>query len=280
MILLIVVILTVLLFAGLYAYYYRRWKHLWAMDVRIPSYELKSRVDDTLNIVMIGDSWAGLHHENGMDAYLCSKLQEKVICPVTIISNGKGGERTRGIYKLMFSADCYGTKKLLVSKPDYCIISAGINDAAANLGIQQFCYYYRQILDFLLTNQIRPVVLEIPNVNIWNIYEGKPLKDLVADYAKSIMTSCKMYHFQEYREALYQMLVEEQLMEKVLYIPMNDWNDQSPDIDNFLFMTDQIHLNRQGYERLDSCIALAIAKDLENTGNSSLVNQPMSNNAQ
>lgn len=272
MVVLFVVILFVSLIAGFYVYYYSRWKHLWAMDASIPSYEVKSRIDDTLKVVMIGDSWAGLHHEDGMDAYLLSKLQEKVKRPLSVISKGKGGEKSRGIYQLMFSTDCYGTKTLFASKPDYCIISAGINDAAANLGARQYCHYYRQILDFLLTCHIRPVVLEIPNVNIWHLYGGKPIKDLVIDFVRSKMTGCKMYHVQEYREALNKMLIDEHLMEKVVYVPMEDWNDGGPDINKDLFMADQIHLNRHGYEKLDSCIALAISKDLEKTSNPGLPN--------
>jgi len=165
----------------------------------------------------------------------------------------------------MFSSGDNGTKSLLVSGPNYCIISAGINDAAANLGTRQYCHYYRQILDLLIENHIRPVVIEIPDVNIWHLYGGKPYKDLVIDYVRSIMTRCKMYHIQEYREALYDMLVEEHLVEKVVYVRMKNWNDGSPEINKHLFMEDQIHLNRHGYEKLDSCIALAILKDLEKT---------------
>ena len=267
----VVVVFSVFLIVGLYMYYYCRWKHLWAMDEEIPSYEMTSHVSDALKIVMIGDSWAGLHYENGMDAFLCSKLQEKVSCPVNVTSKGKGGEISRGVYKLMFSIEGYGTKSLLVSQPDYCVISAGINDAVANLGTTQFCHYYHQILDFLLANHIHPVVVEIPNVNIWHLYGGKPLKDLTVDFVRSMMTRCKMYQFQEYREALFQMLVNEHYLEEVIYIPMKDWNSLSPDIDKRLFTEDQIHLNRQGYEKLDSCIALAIARDLEKSGNSYLI---------
>ena len=272
MVVIISVILFVLLIIGLSVYYYNRWKHLWAMDVSIPTYEVKSEADDSLRVVMIGDSWAGLHHENGMDTYLCSELQDKVSCPVIAVSKGKGGERSRGIYQLMFSTDGDGTKSLFTPKPDYCIISAGINDAAANLGTRQYCHYYRQILDFLLENHIRPVVIEVPNVNLWHIYGGKPFKDLAIDYVRSIMTRCRMYHVQEYREALYHMLIDEHLMEKVVYVPMEDWNGGGPDINKDLFMADQIHLNRHGYEKLDSCIALAISKDLEKTGNPDLFN--------
>ena len=270
MVLFVAVILSALLLMGLYIYYYYRWKHLWEMDARMPSYEIKCQADDTLRVVMIGDSWACMHHENGMDDYLCARLQEKVSRPVFVVSKGKGGEKSRGIYQLMFSTGAYGTKLLLASKPDYCIVSAGINDAVANLGTRQFCYYYHHIIEFLLANRIRPVVVEIPDVNIWHLYGGKPFKDLAVDFVRSTMTRCKMYQFQKYREALYQMLVDEHLMENVIYVPMIDWNDGSPNIDEHLFLDDQIHLNCHGYEKIDSCIALAIAKDLEELGNTSL----------
>ena len=257
---------------GIYIYYYNRWKHLWALETNNAShYVIKQNTDTTLRVAMIGDSWAGLHYKHKMDAYLSAILEQRINRSVLVESNGKGGEKTRGIYKLMFQTGEFGTKQLLSLKPDYCIISAGINDAAANLGTKQYCYYYRQILDFLLANGIRPVVLEIPNVNIWHLYGRKPYKDLVVDFVRSTMTGCKMYQFVGYRDALYQMLEKERLMDKVVYVSMNDWNDASPDIDQNLFMSDQIHLNRRGYEKLDSCIAMAIAKDLENTSNPSFV---------
>lgn len=256
----------------LYAFYYNRWKHLWALDTNItPLYVIKSNSISSLRVAMIGDSWAELHHEQNMDTYFSSILKQKIGRPVHVESKGKGGEKTRGIYKLMFDTDEFGTKPLLSLKPDYCIISAGINDAAANLGTKQYCYYYRQILDFLLANRIRPVVLEIPNVNILHLYCGKPFKDLVVDFVRSTMTGCKMYQYAGYRDALYRMLVNEKLMDEVVYVSMMDWNDASPDINSNLFMSDQIHLNRRGYEKLDSCIAIAIAKDLENSSNPSFV---------
>jgi len=256
----------------LYAFYYNRWKHLWALETNISShYEISANKDSSLKVAMIGDSWAGLHHKHKMDAYLSAILEQRINRSVIVESNGKGGEKARGIYKLMFDSDEFGTKPLLSLKPDYCIISAGINDAAANLGTKQYCYYYRQILVFLLANGIRPVVLEIPNVNLWHLYGGKPFKDLVVDFVRSTMTGCKMYQYAGYRDALYRMLVNEKLMDKVVYVSMKDWNDVSPDINKILFMSDQIHLNRRGYEKLDSSMAIAIANDLEKSSNSSLV---------
>jgi lysophospholipase L1-like esterase len=149
----------------------------------------------------------------------------------------------------------------MLSSPDYCVISAGINDAAANLGTKQFCYYYRLILDFLLENHIRPVVIEVPNVDLWLMLRNKPYKDLASDYVKSIMTNCNMYNYQEYRDALLSMLESEGLKEQILYIPMKEWNGNGVEINRSLFFEDCIHLNKRGYESLDSCIAKLIAND-------------------
>ena len=107
----------------LYVFYYHRWKHLWALDVGIlPKYEIKQNVDTSLRVAMIGDSWAGIHHEHQMDAYLSAVLEQQIGRPVLVESKGKGGEKTRGIYKLMFETGEFGTKHLLASGPDYCII--------------------------------------------------------------------------------------------------------------------------------------------------------------
>lgn len=255
------VVCSVLLVIGcLYIYYFAKWKHLWALDARQPVYEVSTDRDNALRVLLIGDSWAGMHTERGMDSYLQQQLAALTGDRVEVRSKGKGGEKTKGIYRLMFQTEGYGTKPLLMEGADYCVVFAGINDAAANLGVRQYCYYYRLILDFLLTNHIRPVVVEIPDVNIWRVYGSKPLKDHLSDYVKSRMTNCRMYNFQEYREGLYEMLKEEHLMEKVIYVRMDLWNKKSPAIDRALFLDDEIHLNREGYERLDACIARAIAE--------------------
>ena len=129
------------------------------------------------------------------------------------------------------------------------------------MGTKQFCYYYRQILDFLLENHIRPVVIEVPNVDLWLMLRNKPYKDLASDYVKSIMTNCNMYNYQEYRDALLSMLESEGLKEQILYIPMKEWNGNGVEINRSLFLDDCIHLNKRGYESLDSCIARQIAND-------------------
>lgn len=270
-------LITFSLMAGGFFYLFNRWKHLWTIEpIRTP-YSIHYEKDDTLRIVMIGDSWADLHSWRKMDSFLRAKLEEKLNRPVSVKSKGKGGEKSRGIYQLMFETEGEGTKRLLLTGADYCIISAGINDAGANLGTKQFCAHYRMILDFLLTNNIRPIIIEVPDVDIMGIYCNKYKKDLLVDYLRCAMTNCHMYNYHEYRDALYKMLQGNQLMNQIIFIPLKEWNGDCVEINHSLFMSDKIHLNQEGYERLDTSIATAIVRDLQSLQDSTLVNKPVDN---
>jgi hypothetical protein len=70
----------------------------------------------------------------------------------------------------------------------------------------------------------------------------------------------------EYRDSLQSMLINENLLDSVIYIYMNEWNGDGTNINQQLFLDDQIHLNRKGYEILDSCIANAISADVMSRG--------------
>lgn len=251
----------VILLVVSYGTLYYRWCHLWKLEEVNQPYQVQSHHDDTLRVVMIGDSWSAMHYEAGMDSIFQAQLNGMTDCPVIVKSRGRGGEKSRGIYNLMFEYGEYGTRSVLSEGPDYCIVLAGINDAAANRGVLQYLYHYKLILKFLLSNNIRPVVVEIPDVNIWDLYSPKPIKDFLGDYLKSMMTGCDMYNYHEYREALLSMLIEENMMKEIVLIPMKEWNGNEENINKSLFLKDQIHLNRKGYELLDSCIAKKIYED-------------------
>ena len=137
-----------------YGYYYIRWRHLWRQCSSIPIYDIELHHEDSLRILIIGDSWAEMHSELQLDTFLCSRLKTKIKCPVSVVSKGRGGEKSRGIYELMFEDGGYGTKLFFKSGVDYCIIFAGINDAAANRGTKQFTHHYKSILDFLFQNNV------------------------------------------------------------------------------------------------------------------------------
>lgn len=253
-----VFMLLTIIIVGLYYYY--RWKPLWALDNPKTVYYVTHRQDDTLRIVMIGDSWVGMRTDTLNNIFLL-RLSEKINRPVKVKTKGKGGEKSRGIYHLMFEDNGFGTKPLLLSGADYCVIYAGINDAAANLGKKQYLHYMKLIIDFLLANDIRPVLIEIPDVNIWEVYGEKPIKDLMVDFIKSKMTGCDLYQYSGYRQALLLMLKE--YNDSVLYVPMKDWNGVEPNLNEHLFLDDQIHLNQRGYIELDSCVVDIISQDLK-----------------
>lgn len=260
---LVVCLACVFIFLCFFKYYQYRWRHLWVFENERMPYSVMHHVDDTLRIAMIGDSWAGRHSYNMMDSSFQSKLSYQTGLPVKMFSKGKGGAKSREIYQLLFDEDDEnGTKSLIASGIDYCIVSAGINDASANLGPRLYCYHMRLILNFLLSNNIRPIVIEMPDVNIWNVYGGKPLKDLASDYVRSLMSHCRMYQIKAYRDSLHSMLVNEKYMDYLIYIQLNEWNGNSSKINKQLFHSDQVHLNKKGYELLDSCVITAIAIDL------------------
>lgn len=151
---------------------------------------------------------------------------------------------------------------IIRSGADYCVVFAGINDAAANLETKQYCYHYMLILDFLLDIGIRPVVVEIPDVDIWHLYSGKKIKDFIADFSRSVMTGCKMYDMSSYRESLYETLKENHYLDSVLYIFSTLWHNKDLTINPVLFLPDRIHLNKEGYKKLDERIADAIKEDI------------------
>ena len=278
--LLFFIVLFFIICGAIYGYLYVRWNHLWSLSLQIPTYRTANHHDDTLRVIMIGDSWAEMHADLQMDSFLCSQLHKVVLHPVTVITKGKGGLKSREIYQSMFKNDDYGTRPLLMSGADYCVIFAGINDAAANWGTRQYCYHYRSMIDFLIQNSICPVVIEIPDVDIWNMNNNKPTKDLLTDFIKSTMTRCVMYDYHEYREALYEMLQKEGLLDKVVYVPMEKWNDDGLEVNPQLFLEDRVHLNNEGYHKLDECISAAIANNLYQSKDSALVDNLMRQNAQ
>lgn len=274
------VVLVMAMIVAAYYYYYCSWKHMWSIASTRESYIIHKPDDDTIRVLMIGDSWAANHSWMQMDSFLQKSLEECVCKPVVVRSKGRGGEKSKGIYQLMFQPEGDGTKKLLLSGADYCIVSAGINDAAANWGTKQFCAHYLKIIDFLLANGVCPVVIEIPNVDIKGLYKGKNMKDSFVDFLRSTMTHCGMYNYPEYREALLAMLDEKGLREKVLIVSLKDWYGDCPEMNWSLFLDDGIHLNHQGYELLDVGITTAIVNDLREKSASASVNEPMSKNAQ
>lgn len=249
----------------------------------LPVYHVSKHLDDTLRVALIGDSWVMFHYTLGRDSVLQYLLQSKVPIPVKVHSRGKGGANSKEVYYYMFSSETieseqepdYCTQPLLEEHPNYCIISAGINDVGQGRGADFYCQNYQNILHLLLCNKIRPVVLELPTVTIDNRIEVhvedffnenrsfavSRIKKRLGFWVTAQLTGADMYHVDECRTALRRMLDETGLIDSVVYIGIKEWNPEGYKDRRGIYLNDGTHLNLAGYDVLDSCFAEAIRKD-------------------
>jgi lysophospholipase L1-like esterase len=157
------------------------------------------------------------------------------------------------------------TQPLIEQHPDYCIIMAGINDWRLFKPKSFYVGNYRLILNLLIQNGIRPVVMEMPDVDIEYFHGNRKFYRRWMFDALSLLTRVNDSNdsAQDYRDAMRKMLQESGLDDKVLFIPISAWNpegiDNSPDI----YLDDRLHLNLDGYHVMDSCMAYDVIKDYQ-----------------
>ena len=211
---------------------------------------------DTLKVAFIGDSWAAYQHP--YDFLLCSMLSNDGRL-ISVTSKGNVGAKSHEIYERMFST----TKPILMERPEYCVISAGINDAVAKLGKEYYVHHYMLILQQLLELGIKPVVLEMPEVNYRAVAGREPWTMRIRHILSSLMTGSELYGFDSYKVALIKTIKKADMQSRIIYISADSWNAAGYQDKRGLYLDDEIHLNAKGYEVLDSCIALEILKDIK-----------------
>ncbi len=218
--------------------------------------------NDTLKIAFIGDSWAAYHHDYDLelDSMLNALGQH-----VRVLSIGNVGAKSKEIYQRMYST----TKPVLLEQPNYCIISAGINDAVAKLGKDYYVHHYMLILQQLLDLDIKPVVLEMPEVNYRAIAGRERWTMRLRHVLSSVITDSELYGFESYKTALTNAIKNAGLQNHIVHISADLWDPDGYRDSRGLYSSDETHLNAKGYEVLDSCIASEITKDLlKNSKNS------------
>lgn len=210
---------------------------------------------DSLKIAFIGDSWAAYHHD--YDVELDSMFNAKGQ-PVHVLSIGNVGAKSKEIYQRLDSS----TQPILLKQPDYCVVSAGINDAVAKLGKDYYVHHYMLILQQLLDLDIKPVVLEMPEVNYRAIAGREPWTMRMRHILSSLMTGSELYGYDSYKTALAEAIKNAELQNRIVYISADLWNPDGYRDSRDLYLSDETHLNARGYEVLDSCIASEITKDI------------------
>ncbi len=236
----------------------------------LPFYHVSPRPnDDTLRVAVIGDSWAEWHMTLNCDTLFQQYGGRLTTKPIKCMTRGKGGAKSKDVYYYMFREYTQEfswmhdicTQPLLEQHPDYCVVMVGINDTWKKRPVSYYVGNYRLIIRLLLANDIRPVVMEIPDFEMgeWLNIHRKHKRFLYRIY--SYFNGVVADDITPFRNGLKEMLKDTRLGDSVLFIPANHWIPQDHHYSEEIYQIDHIHLNYQGYHVLDSCIVSEIIND-------------------
>jgi len=236
----------------------------------LPFYHVGPRPnDDTLRVAIIGDSWAEWHMTLNCDTLFQQYGGRLTTKPIKCMTRGKGGAKSKDVYYYMFKDYTQEfswmhdicTQPLLEQHPDYCVVMVGINDTWKKRPVSYYTGNYRLIIRLLLANDIRPVVMEIPDFEMgeWLNIHRKRQRYLYRIY--SYFNGVVADDITPFRNGLKNMLKDTGLGDSVLFIPADHWIPQNHQYSEDIYQIDHIHLNYQGYHVLDSCIVSEIIND-------------------
>lgn len=243
----IITIITIYYGIRFYAYY--------SPPKERPIYKTEQHYDDTIRISYICDSWALGHkyHQCQLSAILSDSLHQ----PVIVKSYGIGGLTSKEIYHALF--EIASLRQFMIKGYDYCIISAGINDTHKKMSISYYTKSIECISNFLQANHIHPIILEIPDYNIYKAYTDQSPKDKLVQNISMIINNQEKDCKHLFRDALTNIVKEKQSTD-ISIIRYLSWNrNYSTDLKT-LYISDQVHLNEKGYQALDRSIAREICK--------------------
>jgi len=214
--------------------------------------------DDTIRIAYIGDSWADRHRF--VNCVIDSMISIHTGRHASVRFAGISGITSKNVYYGIFRDDYM--RSVIEWGPNYCFVIAGINDSDRKMGLGYYKENMRLIIDLLLSNQITPIIIEIPYYDIRYSFKRKPIKIKVLYLLSMLVTWSKMDCIEDYKEAYKDLLLEQKWGDKIITIFSQDWNPNGCNDERDLYEEDLIHLNSRGYYVLDTCIANKIVNHL------------------
>ena len=264
------IVLWIFLIAGGVLLVTWKWRPFYRAAEQFAPYEVATHDDDTLRVIMIGDSWVYFHETLRRDSIFEQMLKKDLGSKkVKVLARGRYGFTSGQIYERMSAERCleidydlnYCSQDVVETGPDYCVISAGINDARQRRGKDYYVRNYIHMLRLLLSQNIKPVVMEIPDVDVDEAYDGNILYyQLKARICMSLLNT-NLRGVGDYRQALKDSLISHHLMDSIIYVPAASWNPDGWHDKRNIYTDDHFHLNLAGYEILDSTFAAEIVKD-------------------
>lgn len=218
-------------------------------------YITSKRHDDTLRLAYIGDSWAFGHRYHSCQ--ISNLIKDSLHRPIIVESFGISGLTSKEIYNSLFLDNL---KKNMEKGYDYCFISVGINDCNKKMSPTYYKNSMDCIIQFMLANHIRPIIQEIPDFNILDAYKRLMTKKKLLRRFSMLINGTSMDSKQQFRDALDELIQEKGYQDKVSIIRYKSWNKNYKKDLKELYISDQMHLNENGYSVLDSVIAKEILK--------------------
>ena len=208
--------------------------------------------DSTINIAIIGDSWAYYASERGLCTALDSLFAKKGIKTLTR-NSGVPGAKSKDIYNYLLSTDepLHPIRNLIESGTNYAILFCGINDQNGQYGPDFYSYHTLNIMVSLVEAGITPIYIELPE---WNIKELYGKYDLWRYSCYKLLCGITSKQFDEtattyiYRQAFHDKLNQSAIKDHIFFIK---WEDIKSDN----IWTDDLHLNETGYHRLAEVIS-------------------------
>ncbi|MCE6991392.1 SGNH/GDSL hydrolase family protein [Dyadobacter sp. CY323] len=222
-------------------------------------YRISNKENSTLQIGIIGDSWAD---GDELKLLLSKDLASREV-KNTIISSGQSGAKSKAIYQNLFSEsnDRFSTKFIVERNPKYCIVFAGVNDAIGQLGADYYTHHMSLIIKTLIHYKIKPVIVELPEFGI--IEHTGQMNYLARERNKVFATftnSGKLDNIKAYRRALVETLKSENLMKSVIFV---HFDKVCTDYDNCKdLFADYAHLSSKGKKLLSGAINSELEKDI------------------
>ena len=251
---LFVLLISVLVFIGYYSH-----NPLYKPAEMKTGLSVLHHIDDTIRIAYIGDSWAYNHKK--VKCVIDSIIHAQIGKLVQIRNVGVCGLTSKEIYNDFFSNIDY--KSVLEWGPDFCFISAGINDSNIKNGTDNYKENMRLLISLLLENHITPLILEIPYYDIYYTFWKMSLETLYSSIRSMLYTKLPINCIDSYSNAYNDLIKEQQWQDDVITIRRSYWNPNGYIGQKELYTKDRLHLSQDGYFVLDSCIASQIVSFLK-----------------
>jgi len=233
-------ILVFILSILLLSYGYSRFRS--ALSVEGVDKRNKTAEVDSNLIYLYGDSWIG---NKSLDKYFKNALTEQGL-NYQVKSFGYPGANSKELYETLLGKGFLTSAiSILESPPKYCVVIAGVNDAASQMGPKFYSHHTTMIVNTLLHEGITPVLLELPEFGIDKIMNDcgvfiKSKNTLMAFYNNKGETD----NILTYRVALKKRLMQEGVYDKIVFVK---YNNISSDYDmNVYLYRDAAHLNEKG----------------------------------